>query len=441
MTASRGSTHNRNVNHGFTSGVVSQAFALSASLAALVIITRALTPAQYGTYATLTSLTSLLAVADLGLGASLTTRMAPLRVARDISAQRQLVSGILGTLTSVAALVLIVGISLAALAQRYQWIPTLGSQAPLAVMSLCIGISLSIPATLAYRLLLAVEKGVQANILLASGPVVSLATTYLLIELGTPLWLLVLNSTATPAVVMLAVLTRLLYGPHSDLRPRTLLASWAAVRVPIRMGSAFLLMNLSLVLAYQLDLVIVASTLGPEQAAQYAIALRAFLLISQALGVAIAPLWPAFAHRLAEGDMKWIKRRLLVSLAQIFALATLGSTILIVLGPTLIQKAMGPGYVPGRLLLILMGTWTVLSLCWSACSYLLNAAAVLWAQVSVLVANAIANVIVTLYLTKSIGITGPVVSSITCFAAIVVLPTLIMTLRVLKQHSGERENV
>jgi O-antigen/teichoic acid export membrane protein len=437
----RGQARDHALRASMASALLVKLATVGCGTASVAISVRALGDVRFGVLAALTTLTGLLAFADFGIGGGLMTQLAVADGHGDLRRARTMISAALSGMVGLGSLVGAVGV-LSAVA--LPWNRLLGAPAldardlRTAVAVFFILAGAAIPASIGQRMLVGLQRGLVANLWLLAGSVVSLVSVLMAVWIRSPLWCFVLASTGTPVVIAAIQSTWVLARRHEHLRPSRHLVTRASLRSLAGVSGLFFVLNIATTVAYQADVIIVASTLGAGSAAVFAVTLRMFSLVSGTLAGASQQMWTAMAEALAYGDVNWVKSRLLRILIGTLAVSVPCAILLIVLGRPLARTWVGPDLMPPVGLLAAFALWTVYSPAMTQLSYLLNAAQVVGPQVAMALLMATANLALSLYLTRHIGIAGPVVGSLATHLIFAGVPAVILAVRVLRKREAAK---
>jgi O-antigen/teichoic acid export membrane protein len=209
------------------------------------------------------------------------------------------------------------------------------------------------------------------------------------------------------------------------LRPRPRRVHREAVSTILATGGLFFILQVAGAVAYQSDSLILAQMLGPEAVAQYAVPMKLFTLTPMLLGMAYGALWPAYGESLARGDLQWARIALNRSLKLALGVSIPASLFLTLAGPWIIRVWVGPVIAPTALVLSAMGLWTVVSAVSVAVANFLNGAGVLRFQALCAVLMMVANVVLSIIITRAVGISGVVWGSVISQAVLVLIPYVI----------------
>ena len=292
--------------------------------------------------------------------------------------------------------------------------------AALAAFAACVLVS--IPAGLGQRVHLAYQQGWAASLTSGVGSLLSLGFVAAAAVTGAGLpWFVaaMLGGTALAAVGETAwVLGR----SHRDLRPARRDLDLQVLTRLRRSGLLFFVLAAAGAAAYQSDTIVISHHLGAAEVTRYAITLRLFTLVPTALAALLLPLWPVYGEALARDDLTWVRTTLRRS--ALLALGATGiSSLLLVFVARPILEAWAPEVAPpDRGLLLALGSWAVVSTVSTAIAMYLNGANVIRLQVTVAILMAVANLVLSIVLVRSVGVAGPVWASVITQITIVLIP-------------------
>jgi O-antigen/teichoic acid export membrane protein len=186
--------------------------------------------------------------------------------------------------------------------------------------------------------------------------------------------------------------------------------------------------------AYSLDNVVIAQIMGADAVKQYAIPTKLFVLAPTLMSFVLIPLWPAYRESMARGDAAWVKRTLRRSII-LASLVNIPSTVVLVLaGPWIIQIWVPAlDLQPTMLLMLGLGTWTIMNSLNGPFAMLLNGANVIGFQATCAVFMAIANVTISILLVQRIGVSGAVYGSVIAQIVFILIPNIWYLRRLLRR--------
>jgi O-antigen/teichoic acid export membrane protein len=278
---------------------------------------------SYGVFVVITTIPSLLAAGDLGLGSGLLTELSQALGAKRLDRAVALVSSAVAALALVApSLALITAGGVVTLDKLgwnlvpASWSPDDTAGASVFLLVFLVGIPLSLSsrvqlAALDYRSA-ALWSGVSQ---LAPSVGAIVAALFHLQILG----VLLVSGLATSTVQVL-LFARVFGARHRTLRPRLACVSAREIRVLAKSGGYFALIALSTAIAFQTDTWVISKYLGSEEAASYSLVYRYFYTPVMILALAMGPIWGFFGQAMGRGDRRTV--------AQAFRVVVMGSVVL-----------------------------------------------------------------------------------------------------------------
>jgi O-antigen/teichoic acid export membrane protein len=150
-----------------------------------------------------------------------------------------------------------------------------------------------------------------------------------------------------------------------------------------------------------------------------------FVLAPTLLSYVLVPLWPAYRESLARGDAGWVKRTLRRSITLAAIINIPSTAVLVIAGPFILHVWVGDQAVhPTMLLLVGLGTWTIMNTLNGPFAMLLNGANVVGFQAVCSVLMAVSNVTISIILVQHIGVSGAVYGSVISQFFCILLPEL-----------------
>jgi O-antigen/teichoic acid export membrane protein len=281
---------------------------------------------------------------------------------------------------------------------------------------------LNIPAGIVSRVQLGYQEGFIANLWLSLGSVFSLCFLLVVIHYHGSLALLVLALAGAP------ILALVLNGVvQFGFQRRWLFPSIGSIdrgvsKNLLHLGGLFFVLQLGGAVAFSSDNIVLARVLGPEAVAQYAVPCRLFSLVSMITSLIVAPLWPAYGEALERKDYQWIRSTLYRSILVVSGVSAVLSGALAVFGVRLIHLWVGPSINPSPLLLVGLGLWGMLLSVSTTIAMFLNGLSIVRFQVVIAFVGALANIVLSVYLTLRIGIPGVVYGSVISQIIVGIIP-------------------
>jgi O-antigen/teichoic acid export membrane protein len=392
---------------------------------------------RYGMWLTMSSLVATLGPMDLGIGLGLLTVVSDANGRNDREAARRAISTAIAMLSMIAALAVVV------FCVAYFLIPWAGvfkvssptavSEAAPAAAVLLGAFALGLPLGIVGEVQLAYQSGYISSAWAIVGNLGSFVALIAIIMLHGSLPLLVL------ALTFVGLVTAALNGwflfrrQRPWLMPRLRDVDLRAGRALLKTGAFFIVLQLAGMAAYGIDNIVISQILGSSAVPEYAIPVKIFTLAPTLLSFALMPLWPAYRESMARGDAAWVKRTLRRSILLAAAFNIPSSLILIVAGPFLLHLWVGSAIHPTLILLVGLGTWTIMNTLNGPFAMLLNGANIIGFQAVCSILMAIANVTISIILVQHIGVSGAVWGSVIAQFVFILLPSLWYVRRLLKR--------
>jgi O-antigen/teichoic acid export membrane protein len=404
---------------------MSRAVSISASLVSVPLTVRYLGTERYGLWMTISSVIAFLSFSDLGISNGLMNGIAKAHGRDDRLLARQYVSSALLILSAIsialglAFTILYPSVHWASLFRVHSYQAVVETGPAVAAFSACF--LLNIPASIVTRIQSGYQEGYQSNLWTSSGSVLSLLTLLIVIHYHGSLALLVLAIAGAP------ILTLLMNGVALLRRRPWLFPSWRFLRWEsskdlVRIGALFFALQIAGAVGFSSDNIVLTRILGPEAVTQYAVPFRLFSVGAMVTSFLIAPLWPAYGEALERRDLSWIRNTLYRSLILVGAISIGLGGVLALVGAKLIALWVGPQIHPSPLLLGSLAVWGVVSAVSSAVAMFLNGISVVRFQVILSLIGASINILISVYLTRRVGIPGVVLGSIVSQIAIGLIP-------------------
>ena len=434
--ADRGRRRYRRAAATSAASLVARGANLASFLLIVPLTIRYLGSVRYGVWMTALSIVGFLGLTNLGMGNALITLIARTDAADDERDAGRYVS------TAVflfAAISLILGVVAIATFPIIPWgevfnVPagSLSSDAG-RVAAVVVGVYLvGIPIGLVAQIRLGYQEGYVTAWWDSAGSVLAVAAIAIAVAVGASLPVLVAAAAAAPLIGSIANFG-LLVRKRPTLRPRLSSAERRHANVLLRSGSLFFFLQLALVIGFSTDNFVAAQVLGPSAVTQYAVPRGLAFAGIGFLTVFLAPLWPAYAEALARNDRGWVLRTLRRSIILSTVVATAGAMVFLLAGRLLIKLWSRGAVVPSRGLLLGFAIWIVLASAGTALAMFLNAAHIVKLQVVCSSLMAIANITLSIFLAKKIGVAGIIWGSVISYSAFIVLPYTVLVPRALRR--------
>jgi O-antigen/teichoic acid export membrane protein len=296
--------------------MISKVLAMACSVVAVPIALGYLGKEQYGLWATVTSLIGMLAFADLGVGNGLMNATAASNGRDDMEGvRRAIVSGMIAVLLTGAVLLLIFLVFWPFIDWRLVLaVPSSieAKSAAIAVLALVILFAVNMPVSTVQKVQYGIQEGRWVSLSQSAAALIGLLFTYLVVRLDLGVVGMVCCFTLA-AILADGLFGFLFFQRHRAIAPR--LSDWSPSesRQLLRTGLLFLFLQVGVSICFASDNFIIAHVLGHEAVTEYSIHQKLFSPITFVAGLALMPLWSAFGDATARGDVRWIKKTLLIT--------------------------------------------------------------------------------------------------------------------------------
>lgn len=385
------------------------------SLVLLPLTIKFVNDTQYGLWLTLSSIIGWFNFFDIGLGNGLKTKLTEAISKEDYRQGKIYVSttyAMLGIL-SISLLVLF------GLAQLFvDWSKILNAPPAYAheLSSVAWIIFLSFIFQFVFNLIVVVAAAKQNTVvgslinfigsLLTIVVIFFLTKTYVtgtLLQLAVPVCFI-------PLLVLLVFSKALYRKRYKAIAPSLKYVDFSCLRDLMGLGLKFFIIQMGLILYYNVDNMVITQVLGPKEVTPYAIAYKYFGVITMISAIVMTPLWTAFAEAHAKKEYDWIKKT--VKNMQLLCLALVPlSIIMVVASPYVYRFWVGKEIHIPIVLSAILAFYTVWNTFRTVFIYYLNGIGVVRLQVYLVLISGLINVPLAIVLAKHFGIPGVILST------------------------------
>lgn len=424
---------------GLTAGstALARAISVASTLAIVPLALHHLGRDVYGLWLAITSVTVLSGIADLGLGNGLVNAIASAAARKDEREMRRQVASAGLVLLAIA---LTLGGAFAAAYGSVDWAALFNVSTPAAVgeagpaVAVFVACLLALlPLTIVQRVQLGLQEAYVAGLWTAAGALAGFVGVVVAILAGAELRWIVLAQCGAPAVAALANGLALFLGSKRWLWPRRGDFALTAARALARAGGFFFVIQIAIAVAYESDALIVARILGTRAVPSYSVPMKLFAFAPMALGLVLAPLWPAYRDAAVRGDMPWIRSTLRRSLLLGVAVNLPAALALLLAGRWIVHVWVGDSVTPSTLLLAALTCWALLNAVGGPLAMLLNGLDAIGFQAACATAMMIANLGISIALTQALGVSGVVWGTVIAQLVFIFAPSAIAVPRLLRR--------
>lgn len=402
---------------GITTLAVKGVFTL-AGFVAIPLTAKYLETERFGLWLILGSLLSWIGIADLGLANSLTNALATADAKEDKQIAQEAVSSAFYLMLLIA---LILFILFLIIYPSISWervfnikLSPAKQEMGISVFICWILFIIRLPLSIPSRIYGAYQEGYLYQIWSAVGSLISLVSLILAIHIHANLPLLIIAGFGTLLIGDVLSTIHLFCFQRKWLTPKCKYFNLLQCKWLLKTGIQFWIAQVSAILIFQTDLIIVSQMFGLSEVASYGITLRLFSLVGYTLGSFIIGLWPAYSEADARGDYLWISHTFKMSIFISFTWSACAGMLLIIFSPQLVTLLVNKEAVPDVSLLFAMLLTTVLFTVAQCVAMLVNGLGELRLQTILAPVSAISNIVLSLYLGHLIGVSGVALSTGIC---------------------------
>jgi len=195
------------------------------------------------------------------------------------------------------------------------------------------------------------------------------------------------------------------------------------------LGLSFFIIQLSLLVVYSSDNLIISYLFGPGEVTTYHVVYKYFSVITIFFGVVMSPFWSAITDAYTKNEMKWIQKTIR-SLLFILLFGILISCILFYISPWIFQLWIGEEFTAPISLKALMAIYAI-SIAWlNIFSFFSNGIGKIRIQLIAYIFAALINIPMSYYFGKVLhmGSSGVLLATIICIIGI----SLVLSLQYMK---------
>lgn len=387
------------------------------------ITVRYLGPEEYGLWVTISMTIAMLVVLDIGIASTLTNLISEAYAHEDRESAGRYFATAFWMTTAVALALGVAGwllwphIDFAYLLNLKD--PALTTEVSRATMAAGALFLLGLPAGLAARALAGYQELHFANLFSAGGNVLALGAIVLVVVVHGSLAVLVAAYAGAITLGGVACLVWLCAVRKPWLAPWPRRVELGLTRRIFTSGGQFFVMQLAGLVVFNSDNLVISHYLGAAQVTPYNVTWRLVNYMTAAQVLLFPAMWPAYAEAWTRRDLGWIRgayRRL-----RRFTGLTLaaGAVVLLVFGQSVIRIWAGPAAVPSRSLLQLMCVWMVIFAVSTNEACLMAATNRVKRQAIASGLSAVANLALTLYWVRTIGLIGVLLGTVVSYLVFV----------------------
>jgi O-antigen/teichoic acid export membrane protein len=373
---------------------------------------------RFGIWVTLLSILNWITFFDVGLGSSLRNQLAEAIARGERTLGRVLVSSAYGGISAIALLFFLL---FACLIPNISWQDVFNTglvsenELRLLVFTVALLFLVYFILTLCNAIFFAFQKSSFPSLaLFIQNLLAAIGIGFLLLFVRKNLIILGVSYTASMAL-SLGILTLYIFRKHPELTPAISYFRLKTLKGITTIGFRFFLIQISALIIFTTDNLIIAQILGPEEVTPYNVIFRLFSLVTLVNGILLTPLWSAFTDAYVKHDVAWIRmtiRRLNLLMIPV----VLVSVLLMFFARDIIAVWIGKPLALSDRLIVLMGVSIILIMWNNIYGNFINGIGEIRLQSVIAVAAGILNIPLSIYLAKYLGMgsSGVILGTIIC---------------------------
>lgn len=177
------------------------------------------------------------------------------------------------------------------------------------------------------------------------------------------------------------------------------------------LGVCFFVMQLSSIVIFTTDNLLITQLFGPADVTPYDIVYKLFSLVSIGHNIILLPLWSGFTEAYVKLDIKWI-RKTLKKLISFHFFIILGCIFLALLTPWIIKLWIGTEIILPKYLILFMTIYMIISTWNGIFSSFLNGVGEVTLSMIICIIQGIINIPLSIWLAKYFGISGIILGTV-----------------------------
>lgn len=320
---------------------VTKVLSILCSLAIVPLTINYVNPTKYGIWLALSSVVGWFTFFNLGLTNGFRNKFAEAIAKGDKVLARQYVSTTYLSLGTLAAVIFIIGIVCNSFVDwsNVLKVDSIYHEELQKVFAILITVFCVAMVVKVFTLLLtADQKPGLASIVDLAGQIVSLTAIWVLTKVSSgSLFNLALFYAGAPSLVILITsIFAFCFSRYQEYAPSISTINVKLIKNIIGLGWQFFVINICLLVIFQLTNVILSREVGPESVTQYNIAYKYFNILYMVAVIVLTPFWSAFTDAYHKDDFAWMKKSM--ATLERLCLVALGGGIIMLLGSGLFYK-------------------------------------------------------------------------------------------------------
>ncbi len=394
--------------------VIIKGLSIVISLLMVPIVIHYVNSTQYGIWLTLSSIIGWFSFFDIGFGNGLRNKFAESIAKGEHEKARIYVSTTYAILTIIIIVILTIFLCINPFLNWAKILNTPSEMAgELSLLALIVFVffCLQFVFQLITTVITANQQPAKASLLSLIGSLVSLAIIFILTKTasGSLLYLGIVYGLAPVIVLMVSSIWFYRYD-YKLYAPSIKYVKFRYAYDLMSLGLKFFLIQIAAVIFYQTSNIIIAQLFGPAQVTPYNIAFKYFSVIPMFFGIILTPFWSAFTEAWSKKDHIWIKN-IMKRLIQSWSILAVIAFVMFLSSNYIYRIWVGKEIIVPMSLSAVIAVYVVLNAWNGIFSHFLNGVGKIKLQLYLALFGSLFNIPLAIFLGKSLGIYGIILST------------------------------
>ncbi len=209
---------------------------------------------------------------------------------------------------------------------------------------------------------------------------------------------------------------------YKEYRPTLSLWKKEYLKDIFGLGMKFFIIQLSGIILFSTDNIIITQLYGPTQVVPFNIAFKYLGVSNMVFSMILAPYWSSITEAYINKDFAWIKKSM-NNLFKISIFSVFVISIMVAVSPIVYQLWIGKTVTIPLSLTIYMAIFFALTIFYSPFTYFINGTGKVKLQMYAIVSTAIVNIPLSIFLAKNLGlgVSGVIIATILCLVPHIIL--------------------
>lgn len=290
--------------------LINKGVAIIISLLIVPITINYLDAEQYGIWLTLSSIVSWIAYFDIGLGHGFRNKFAEAKACGDIVLARKYVSTTYALLSIIFSIVLVIMLIINTF---IDWTLVLNISTSNVLLRnvvgiLVFGVAISFVLNVSTIMLSADQKPALASIISTIGQAAALLVIFILtLSTNGNMELIAIALSWVPCLVVFLSSLYLYRHQYIEYSPSRRFVDFSLARDIIFLGGKFFVIQISMLVIFQMVNIILSRVLGPDMVTVYNVTYKYYSVSLMVFNIILAPFWSAFTDAYTQQDLCWMK--------------------------------------------------------------------------------------------------------------------------------------